>query len=47
MRLLRIVRVLKLFLQSRKRGQQDMLEVKEYTPSELGKQLRPSTLDGF
>jgi len=40
LRLLRIVRVLKLFLASRKRKQENLVDVKEYTPSELGKELK-------
>lgn len=40
MRLLRIVRVLKLFLAARKRKHEQMVEVTEYTPSELGKELK-------
>mmetsp|Transcript_5252 Transcript_5252/g.11424 ORF Transcript_5252/g.11424 Transcript_5252/m.11424 type:complete len:929 (-) Transcript_5252:902-3688(-) len=40
LRLLRIVRVLKLFLASKKRKHDKLTEVKEYTPSELGKELK-------
>jgi len=40
LRLLRIVRVLKLFLAARKKKHEQLVEVKEYTPSLLGKELK-------
>ena len=40
LRLLRMVRVLKLFFMARKKGSMQQQESKEYTPSELGKELK-------